>query len=103
LRNGILAMAAATLAISNDSGLLHVAAALGTPTMGIFGPTSPYHWAPLNGLAATIQAKTPLPCQPCHRPICTMNDHRCMREIPAAEVVAIAEQILAKDGIRVSH
>jgi heptosyltransferase-2 len=103
LRNGILAMAAATLAISNDSGLLHVAAALGTPTMGIFGPTSPYHWAPLNGLAATIQAKTPLPCQPCHRPVCTMNDHRCMRDIPAAEVVAIAEQILAKDGIRVSH
>src|SRR5262249_24296099 len=53
LRNGILAMAAARLAISNDSGLMHIAAALGTPTMGIFGPTSPYHWAPLNGLAAT--------------------------------------------------
>ena len=43
LRNGILAMAAAQLAISNDSGLMHIAAALGTPTMGIFGPTSPYH------------------------------------------------------------
>ncbi len=54
LRNGILAMAGATIAISNDSGLLHVAAAIGTPTLGIFGPTSPYHWAPLNGLAATI-------------------------------------------------
>ncbi len=100
LRNGILAMAAAALAISNDSGLLHVAAALGTPTMGIFGPTSPYHWAPLNGLAATIQAKTPLPCQPCHRPVCTQNDHRCMRDIPAAEVVAIAEQVLAAVGTR---
>ncbi|ABE62122.1 Lipopolysaccharide heptosyltransferase II [Nitrobacter hamburgensis X14] len=103
LRNGILAMAAATLAISNDSGLLHVAAAIGTPTMGIFGPTSPYHWAPLNGLAATIQAKTSIPCRPCHRPVCTMNDHRCMRDIPAAEVVAIAEQVLAEAGARVSH
>src|SRR6516225_6429914 len=68
LRNGILAMAAASVAISNDSGLMHVAAALGTPTMGIFGPTSPYHWAPLNGLAATVQTKTSVPCQPCHRP-----------------------------------
>jgi heptosyltransferase-2 len=103
LRNGILAMAAATIAISTDSGLLHVAAALGTPTMGIFGPTSPYHWAPLNGLAATIQAKTSIPCRPCHRPVCTMNDHRCMRDIPAAEVVAIAEQVLAEAGARVSH
>ena len=64
LRNGILARAAASVAISNDSGLMHVAAALGTPTMGIFGPTSPYHWAPLNGLAATVQTKTNVPCQP---------------------------------------
>ena len=51
-------MAAASVAISNDSGLMHIAAAIGTPTMGIFGPTSPYHWAPLNGLAATVQTKT---------------------------------------------
>jgi len=94
LRNGILAMAAAQLAISNDSGLMHIAAALGTPTMGIFGPTSPYHWAPLNGLAATIQTQSRLDCQPCHRPICKMNEHRCMRDIPAAEVVANARQLL---------
>jgi heptosyltransferase-2 len=93
LRNGILAMAAASVAISNDSGLMHIAAAIGTPTMGIFGPTSPYHWAPLNGLAATIQTKTLVPCQPCHRPICTMNDHRCMRDIPASDVVASARNL----------
>jgi heptosyltransferase-2 len=95
LRNGILAMAAARVAISNDSGLMHIAAALGTPTMGIFGPTSPYHWAPLNGLAATIQTKTMVPCQPCHRPVCTMNDHRCMRDIPPNDVVEIAGRVLA--------
>ena len=103
LRNGIVAMAAADVAISNDSGLMHIAAALGTPTMGIFGPTSPYHWAPLNGLAATVQTKTVVPCQPCHRPICTMNDHRCMRDIPASDVVAIAERVLADAGARVAH
>ena len=59
LRNGILAMAAAGVAISNDSGLMHIAAAIGTPTMGIFGPTSPYLWAPLNGLAATVLRPRP--------------------------------------------
>jgi heptosyltransferase-2 len=95
LRNGILAMAAASVAISNDSGLMHIAAALGTPTMGIFGPTSPYHWGPLNGLAATVQTKTVVPCQPCHRPVCTMNDHRCMRDIPASDVADIAARLLA--------
>jgi heptosyltransferase-2 len=103
LRNGILAMAAADVAMSNDSGLMHIAAALGTPTMGIFGPTSPYHWAPLNGLAATVQTKTVVPCQPCHRPVCTMNDHRCMRDIPASDVADITVRVLAEAGVRVAH
>jgi heptosyltransferase-2 len=102
LRNGILAMAAASVAISNDSGLMHIAAALGTPTMGIFGPTSPYLWAPLNGLAATVQTKTHLPCQPCQRTICTMNDHRCMRDIPASDVAAIAARVLEQAGARIA-
>jgi heptosyltransferase-2 len=98
LRNGILAMEAAKVAVSNDSGLMHIAAALGTPTIGIFGPTSPYHWAPLNGLAATVQTTTDVPCQPCHRPVCRMNDHRCMREIPAADVVATIRRVLDEAG-----
>jgi heptosyltransferase-2 len=102
LRNGILAMAAASVAISNDSGLMHVAAGLGTPTMGIFGPTSPYLWAPLNGLAATVQTSTQLSCQPCQRTVCTMNDHRCMRDISAAEVVTIAQRVL-NEAAQASH
>jgi heptosyltransferase-2 len=97
LRNGIRAMAAASVAISNDSGLMHIAAAIGTPTMGIFGPTSPYLWAPLNGLAATVlQTKSQLPCQPCQRTVCTMNDHRCMRDIDASDVADIAQGILQR-------
>jgi heptosyltransferase-2 len=103
LRNGILAMAAASVAISNDSGLMHVAAALGTPTMGIFGPTSPYLWAPLNGLAATVQTKSPPPCEPCQRTICTMYDHACMRTILATDVVTIAQQVLAETGAHRGH
>jgi len=96
LRNGILAVAAAEVAISNDSGLMHIAAAAGTPTMGIFGPTSPYLWAPLNGLAATVLTKTQLSCQPCQRTVCTMNDHRCMRDIPASDVVATVRRVMAE-------
>ncbi|MDE2379200.1 lipopolysaccharide heptosyltransferase II [Bradyrhizobium sp.] len=102
LRNGVLAMAAASVAISNDSGLMHIAAALGTPTMGIFGPTSPYLWAPLNGLAATVQSATRLSCQPCQRTVCRMNDHRCMRDISAAEVVKIAQRVLREAVSRAS-
>jgi len=94
LRNGVLAMAAASVAINNDSGLMHIAAALGTPTMGIFGPTSPYLWAPLNGLAATVVTKTQLSCQPCQSTVCRMNDHRCMRDIAASDVVEIAQNVL---------
>jgi heptosyltransferase-2 len=91
LRNAILALAAAAVAVSNDSGLLHVAAAIGTPSIGIFGPTSPWHWAPLNPLAAVIETKTDLPCRPCHKPTCRLRHHRCMRDI-AMEQVAAAVQ-----------
>jgi len=96
LRNAILALAAANVAVSNDSGLLHVAAAIGTPTIGIFGPTSPWHWAPLNPIAAAVQqTMETLPCQPCHKPTCRMRHHRCMRDISAEQVLAITERVLA--------
>jgi heptosyltransferase-2 len=88
LRNAILGLAAADVAVSNDSGLLHVAAALGTPSIGIFGPTSPWHWAPLNPLAAVVETQTVVSCRPCHKPTCRYGHHRCMREIPAGRVVA---------------
>jgi len=86
LRNAILALAAADVAISNDSGLLHVAAALDTPTIGIFGPTSPFHWAPLNPLAAVIETPNELPCRPCHQPVCRLGHHLCMQDISVDQV-----------------
>jgi heptosyltransferase II len=94
LRNGILALAAADLVISNDSGLLHVAAAIGSRTIGIFGPTSPWHYAPLNPIEAVIQAATEIPCRPCHKPVCRMLHHRCMRDIPLDNVMAAASRVL---------
>jgi heptosyltransferase-2 len=98
LRNAILALAAAAAAVSNDSGLLHVAAALGTPTIGIFGPTSPWHWAPLNPLAAVIETVTELPCQPCHKPTCRLHHHRCMRDIPAGRVLEAVRRAMGGVG-----
>ncbi len=95
LRTAILALAAADAAVSNDSGLLHVAAALGTPSVGIFGPTSPWHWAPLNPLAAVIEAEAEVSCRPCHKPTCRYGHHRCMREIPAERIVAATIAALA--------
>lgn len=55
LRDAILAMATADAAVTNDSGLMHVSAAIGTPTVAIFGPTSPWHWKPLNPIAAILE------------------------------------------------
>jgi heptosyltransferase-2 len=95
LRNAILALAAANTAVSNDSGLLHVAAALGTPAIGIFGPTSPWHWAPLNPIAAVIEAAGELPCRPCHKPVCRLGHHRCMRDISVEQVAVAARHALA--------
>lgn len=94
LRNAILALAAADVAVSNDSGLLHVAAAIGTPSLGIFGPTSPWHWAPLNPLAAVVETSTALACQPCHKPTCRVGHHLCMRDIAAERVYALTMKAL---------
>jgi heptosyltransferase-2 len=96
LRDAILALGAATAAVSNDSGLLHVAAAQGTPSIGIFGPTSPWHWAPVNPLAATIETGNKLPCRPCHKPVCRPGHHLCMLEIGPEEVLAAARRIIGE-------
>jgi heptosyltransferase-2 len=95
LRNAILAFKLAAAAVTNDSGLMHVAAAIGTPTVAIFGPTSPYHWQPLNPLAAVIETLTDVPCRPCHQPVCRLGHHRCMIEIPAAQVLPAVQRALA--------
>jgi heptosyltransferase-2 len=46
-----------------------------------------------------VQTKTQLACQPCQRTICTMNDHRCMRDISASDVVSIVQRLFEKSGV----
>jgi heptosyltransferase-2 len=97
LRNAIIANAAADAAVTNDSGLMHVAAALGTPTVAIFGPTSPWHWKPLNPLAAIIEP--PGDEDAAKRARSEGNDavrHRRTGDIAVATVLAAVRDVLAQ-------
>ena len=100
LRQGILALAAARLAISNDSGLMHVAAAIGTPTIGIFGPTSPWHWAPLNPLAAAVQPASLRGKEMPYHSVAARDDTSYIGSIPVGDVMDAVHRVLADGGTR---
>jgi len=70
----------------NDSGAMHVAAALGIPAVGIFGSTSPQRTGPVGPKAATIYR--PVDCSPCFRRTCRFGHYECLRSIAPEEVVA---------------
>lgn len=76
-----------------DSGPMHIAAAVGTPTVSLFGPTSPVRHQPY-GRGHTFIEK-PVECRPCYNRICNRKDTEflCMKEITAAEVT---EAVIAK-------
>jgi heptosyltransferase-2 len=96
LRNAILALAAADISVTNDSGLMHVAAAIGTPTAAIFGPTSPWHWKPLNPVAAILEP--PGDDEARQRARIDGNDavrHRRTDDVAVRDVFATVKQVLA--------
>jgi len=103
LRNAILALKAADVAVSNDSGLMHVAAALGTPTVALFGPTDPRICGPLNPLAATLEAPYPSPCQHCGKSECTDVLHRRVEAISLDRVADAVRATLASGLAPDSH
>jgi heptosyltransferase-2 len=97
LRNAILALAAADISVTNDSGLMHVAAAIGTPTIAIFGPTSPWHWKPLNPIAAILEPPGDEPAR--ERARSEGNDavrHRRTADVAVETVLAAVREILRK-------
>ncbi len=97
LRNAILALAAADAAVTNDSGLMHVSAAIGTPTIAIFGPTSPWHWKPLNPVAAILEPPGDEAAR--ERARSEGNDavrHRRTADVAVETVLAAVREVLRK-------
>ncbi|MFH1133498.1 MAG: glycosyltransferase family 9 protein [Nanoarchaeota archaeon] len=93
LRQSIALLSKAELLIANDSGLLHIAAAQGVPTIGIFGPNIPARWRPLSrGSAPVYKGYWCSPCINSHLgqfPPCRYGkDVRCLRRISAEDVLA---------------
>jgi heptosyltransferase-2 len=74
--------------VSNDSGLMHVAAAFGVPQVAVFGSTSPQHTPPLNDRARVVwlKAELALECAPCFDRVCRFGHTRCLTEISAERV-----------------
>jgi heptosyltransferase-2 len=84
---------ALSVLITNDSGPMHLASALDTPTVAIFGPTDERETGPM-GRSSRVLRK-PVDCSPCLLKDCP-TDHRCMTEVGVDEVVAAASQLIEK-------
>jgi lipopolysaccharide heptosyltransferase II len=86
------------LCITNDSGPMHLAVALGRPVVSIFGPTDEIWIGPYRRANAVVRAS--LPCAPCYLRVLNRcpHNHACMREVSAQAVIERAEMMLASHG-----
>lgn len=82
--------------VSNDSGLMHIAAALSRPLVVVYGATSPGFTPPLNSNSAVLVSD--IDCAPCFQRECPLGHHRCMRDTPAARVAATLDALLAREA-----
>src|ERR1039458_7532799 len=105
LEESCAVIAESRLFVGIDSGLLHIAAALRVPCVGIFGPTSPQLRLPANDAQHCVVSQ--IQCQGCHHRIPRIHwetgcpyDAACMKNIPVAEVVAACLRLLPQSQIR---
>lgn len=96
LLDAMALIAAARGVVSNDSGLMHVAAAFGVPQAAVFGSTSPEHTPPLNPRARVVWMKEELQldCAPCFDRVCRFGHTRCLTEVSASRVDAALSEAL---------
>ncbi|HXF95638.1 MAG TPA: glycosyltransferase family 9 protein, partial [Gemmatimonadales bacterium] len=90
-------LAHARIAVSGDTGVMHMATGVGTPVVALFGPTvEQFGFFPYRGPAVVVQRD--LPCRPCSATgsaRCPLGHHRCLRDITPAEVVAAIQRLVA--------
>ena len=85
---------ASEVMVTNDTGPMHVAAALGKPVVALFGPTDPRRTGPYQARGTVLQASA-IECVPCLSRTCTAEyDRDCLRNIKVAKVAAEVRQVL---------
>ena len=92
----IAVLRCARVTIGNDSGPVHVSAALGTPTVALFGPTS-VEWTAPRGPAVRI-VREALSCAPCFKRECPFGPPRCLAQIEADRVYETARSLVHRDS-----
>jgi lipopolysaccharide heptosyltransferase II len=91
-------LASCRLFIGSDSAGVHIAAAVGTPTVTIFGPSSPASWAPVGESHAIVQKV--MPCIPCREKGCDGSEvSRCLKELDVDEVWTVVRMQLQRLGL----
>jgi heptosyltransferase-2 len=83
--------AACRIYLTNDSGAMHIASALGVPTVAVFGATNDVTTGPTGPLARVV--RQPVECSPCLKRDCPI-DHRCMTRVSTAQVAEAARELL---------
>jgi heptosyltransferase-2 len=91
-------LALSRAAVTNDSGLMHVAAALDLPLVAIFGSSSAEHTPPLTSRNRIAIETLRLSCAPCFERVCPLGHTRCLTDIPPARVLASLEALLKTEA-----
>ncbi len=89
----------ARLFVGNDSGIAHIAAAVKTPTVVIFGSSNVAHWSPWTNAPAEI-VREEMPCAPCPGYTCAeFGVAECIRRVPVERVIGATERALAASAL----